>query len=217
MLKMILLQITSWVDLLALPSYRFLKDRKDIEAKNWRKLLIDGSGARGKRALKEARQRDERRKRRARRKAKTAQPKDIAEENTDREDEKTPNEEPKPDEGKEATYVSEDGPKEENENGPKEESENDRVTDPKVEDEKAKNDVKAQKSPKKKRMKKTKEKEEEEEEKVETKEEEEARKKREAEKNAWRYAPPPYKFEEGVKRSALKGEGNCLFIYLHTE
>ncbi|XP_012281632.1 DNA ligase 1 [Orussus abietinus] len=51
---------TPWVKFLAMPSYRFLKDRNDRKARQWKKMILDESETRGKKAFEEKREKERR-------------------------------------------------------------------------------------------------------------------------------------------------------------
>ncbi|XP_068993855.1 DNA ligase 1-like [Neodiprion pinetum] len=62
-------KITEWVSTLALPSYRFLKDRRDQEAQKMKKM-IEASDDRGKKVLEEQRKQEEEKERKKKEKGK---------------------------------------------------------------------------------------------------------------------------------------------------
>lgn len=57
---MIIRSITSWVEFLALPTYKRIKGRKDKNAVLWRKMIIEEGEERGKHALAEQKERERR-------------------------------------------------------------------------------------------------------------------------------------------------------------
>ncbi|XP_024941738.1 uncharacterized protein DDB_G0286299 isoform X2 [Cephus cinctus] len=196
-------KFTSWMLLLSLPSYRFLKERSDEDAKTWKKLLVEESESRGKRALEEKKKKLKPEKSKAKQKKASKKSDESPEKEEKVGDQKVENiEEEKKEELKEEQdtekQVDEENKVIENQDQVEKQenldTESKKVENTPAEDTKPKV---IEHQPKKRRRKNV----------QKGKGKEEEAKKKKAERNAWRTEPSPCKMEAfRVSKAALKGK-----------
>lgn len=188
------------MEYLSLPAWRFLKDRKDDEAKRWKAFILEENEKRGKQVWAEKMRKAEMKRRREEEKREKWKEEKAApasgEENEKAEDEGVPKIEKE-------IAENEDNEGAVQPEGGSEKEENDRV----VSDEKQ--ETKDDESTTARTQKPVEPKDE-----YVWEEDEEAAKRRAA-RNAWRFAPSPCKKNPfAIKRSALRGKGLWLFMNL---